>query len=178
MMRRWLAVIFVVTARSVMYSMSLIFFLAISCSMEFQLRVGSQFSFFHEDVPLDASPKFLTWLVSKSRSIKLHPISIIQVHVSFLRFAHLSSLISFFCSTIKVMYFSSVFRNFFVFLFCFAASQTFATACCFASAVFFAAVDFNFFSAAAVLVIFSFASLTDECLFSSLSTRSLKCLPI
>ena len=51
----------------------------------------------------------MTWLVSKSRSTRLHPTCILQVHVSFLRFAHLSSLISYFCRTIKVMSCSSVF---------------------------------------------------------------------
>ena len=52
----------------------------------------------------DASPTFLTWLVSNSRSLRPHPISILQVHVSFLRFAHI-----FVCSTIKVMSFYYVF---------------------------------------------------------------------
>ena len=86
----------------------------------------------------DASPNFLPLLVSKSRSAKLHPICTLQDHVSFLRFAHLSSLISYFGSTIEVMSFSSVFALYLFSFIVFAAAQIFATAHRFASAVSFA----------------------------------------
>ena len=87
------------------------------------------------------SPKFLIWQVSKSRSARLHSMCNLQDRKSFLRFFHLSSLISRFLYHDEGGVFFICSSTFFDFR-CFAAAQIFATAFHFASAVFFAAVQF------------------------------------
>ena len=59
------------------------------------------------------SPRFLTCLVSTFHSIILHPICGLRTRIPFLRFFHLSALISIFCSTINVTSLFFVFSLFF-----------------------------------------------------------------
>ena len=59
-------------------------------------------------IVLDASPKFRTQMVSKSRLKRLHPICTFQIRVSFLQFDHWSSSISYFLKHDRDNIFSSV----------------------------------------------------------------------
>ena len=77
------------------------------------------------------SPRFLTCLVSTFHSIMLHPICSLRARIPFLRFFHLSALLSlFFCRTINV---TSLFF-FSILLSCRIAAQIFASALHFAFA--------------------------------------------
>ena len=104
--------------------------------------------------------------VSTFRSTMLHLISSLRARIPFLRFFHLSALISYFCSTINVI---SLFFVFSFFLSCTIAEQIFASAFhfafasilhsvqCAASAFIFSSLFFIIAAAAVFVFFFSFS---------------------